>query len=141
MPKSQEKPTPPKPCQPDLRDTVHQFATRLRRKFCNEFEQDTPALRTFKRRVLRLLKTELPPGPGRPPEEAITLAVELRAEGKTWPEVYRACIAGFDNKSADSKIVACSRLRSAARSRRNARRQRKTRRESSAEKPLPLCSV
>lgn len=114
--KSVEKPVT------DLRAITREFAARLRVEFASEIEQEAGA---FKRRVVRLLKAELPPGPGRPYAEVVTRAMQMRMQGKSWREIYANClpekIAG-----PDSLQLAQSRLRSAVRARRNTRRRGQT---------------
>jgi hypothetical protein len=105
---------------PDLERTVNNFADRLRSEFCAEIRRD---VRGFKRRVVRLLAAALSPGPGRPRNDAVTLALELRSQGRSWQAIYARCIP--PTLADDSRQVAESRLRCAVRSRRIARRRTK----------------
>jgi hypothetical protein len=76
----------------------------------------------FKKRAVSLFRLHLPPGPGRPPEELITLAQQMRAAGASWPEVYKKCIPP-DADNATRQLL-MTRLRTGLRSRQYARRQR-----------------
>ena len=110
------------PAVSDLRATVRKFAARLRQRYASEIERDP---RVFKRRVVFYLKRSLPPGPGRPCEEAVSKAVELRAQGKSWREIYPACLPGFAALDSTARQLNQSRLRSAVRSRQTSRRRRR----------------
>ena len=105
----------------DLRATVRKFAARLREQFESEIERDT---RGFKCRVVTLLKESLPPGPGRPCTEIVTRATSMRAQGRSWQEIYAGCLLHVEGGS-DSRQIAQSRLRSAVRARRNSARRRR----------------
>lgn len=56
----------------NLRSAVRKIGKLLRRDFACQAERDSSR---FKRLVLRLLQAELPPRPGRPRSNHITLAV------------------------------------------------------------------
>jgi hypothetical protein len=118
-----------KPLLPDLERIVQNFAARLRSEFCTEIGDDE---RGFKRRAVRLLGAALSPGPGRPRSEAVTLAIELLAQGKPWQAIYAQCIPL--SVVDDSRQIAQSRLRDAVRSRRIAGRRRKSAVNSRADK-------
>ncbi len=105
----------------DLRSSVREFAARLRLDFASEIERDP---RGFKRRTVSLLRFYLPPGPGRPCDEAVTRAIEMRAAGKSWPEVYTACVP--HSLAPESQPDAKSRLRAAMRARKNRRKHVKS---------------
>ena len=106
---------------PSLPTTIQRFARRLRREFRREIERDA---HEFKRHLVRLLKAELPPGPGRPRTEPVTHAAEMLAEGRTWRQIYAECLP-HDIGGSDSRQLTQYRLRCAVRSRRNMRRRRK----------------
>src|SRR5713101_4793086 len=107
---------------PSLHTYMKKVAVNLCRKFAAERAEDP---RAFKQCVVRYLRLALGPGPGRPPKQTITQAVNMRAEGKSWPEVYSACFTHSESMRADSWTLACLRLRSAVRSRRRAERRRR----------------
>jgi hypothetical protein len=115
--------TPEKPLLPDLERAVQNFAARLRSEFRAEIDRDAPG---FKRDAVRLLGAALSAGPrpGRPPSEAVTRAIELRAQGKPWQAIYAQCLTA--SLADDSRQIAQSRLRCAVRSRHAARRRRKS---------------
>ena len=117
----------------DLLATTQEFASLLRLEFASEIERDAHG---FKRRVLGLLKAELPPRPGRPRSEAVTHATELLAQGKAWQQIYAECLP-HDIGGHDSRQLMQYRLRCAVRSRRNAHRRRKSPCNSSANKIQP----
>lgn len=94
---------------PNLPRTIENFAWRLRREFRAEIERDP---RGFKRRTVSLLRFYLPLGPGRPCDESVTRAIEMRAVGKSWPEVYTACVP--HSLAPESQPDAKSRLRAGA---------------------------
>jgi hypothetical protein len=113
-----------------LRPEVQKFASRLQSRFPKQFENDENAA-PFKKTVVQCVKAILPPQrrPGRPPDENVTRAINMRAKGKNWSEIFAALIkpiepeSGFSSTFAESQnakfdlSVAKSRLRSAVRSR------------------------
>ncbi len=103
----------------DLSHEVEQFAAQL--KFSEEHRQNAPG---FRKQVVSTLSASLSPGPGRPPEPNVTLAENLRHQGKLWPEVYPLCVDNYASLNRDSQRVAADNLRSAMHARRNARRRR-----------------
>ena len=68
------------------------FAARLKRDYAADIARDA---RGFKERVVRLLRRELPPKPGRPFDETVTRATEMRAKGQSWSTIYCQCIPGY----------------------------------------------
>jgi hypothetical protein len=74
----------------DFSKIVRKFVEQLRTHFRSEIEHD-PGV--FKGEVLRMLKASLPPGPGRPRAELVSLATKLRAQGKNWCAIYAECVA------------------------------------------------
>jgi hypothetical protein len=105
----------------ELRAKIQEFGRLLRHDFAAEIERDA---RRFKRRVVWLLGAELPPGPGRPRRKAVTLAIELRGQGKSWQQIYLECLP--KSLVGAELQLAQSGLRSAVRSRRTAGRRRKS---------------
>jgi hypothetical protein len=103
------------------RREVSRFASRLKLLFRDEIAADP---RAFKKEIVEILKRNLPPFAGRPTDECISLAVRLKAEGKTWSEIYPLVIADHAFLDASERRLAETDLRSKIRSRRNARRRR-----------------
>lgn len=97
----------------DLCTTVRRFANLLCLDFASEIERDAGE---FKRRVIRLLKGALPPGPGRPCAKLVTRATYMRTKGKSWQEIYAECLSGIIS-APESRQLQQSRLRSAVRAR------------------------
>ena len=95
-----------------LEQIVQDFAVRLKHDFATEIERDP---RGFKRRVIRTLNSELPPRPGRPCIAVVSRAVEMRARGQSWQQIYAVCLASDEEPS----------FRQLAQSRLRARRKRK----------------
>jgi len=114
----------------ELNLTIRQFAKRLRRDFAPEIAADPWA---FKRKAKHLLGLYLPPGPGRPPEAAVTLATELREKDVSWQEIYPKTIPNHGDLDTFERRCAEYNLRSAVRSRRNAARRRKERKKFMAQ--------
>lgn len=130
-----------RPAREILTRMVQKFRKHLQSKFPREFASDKVAA-DFKQTVIHCVKSVLPPvrRPGRPPQEAVTRAVELLQQGKDWSVIYadRAIHAELikavepqhdstrtfaENKNAKYDLsVAKSRLRSAVRSRLKRRR-------------------
>jgi hypothetical protein len=117
-----------------LKRRMKQIAARLRREFAAEIERAPPG---FKRRAARLLKTLLPPRPGRPCDDNITRAIELRSEEKAWKEVYPICIPAYETLERDARYWAQLRLRDAVRSRRNTQKRRKSQTDFSSPSKSP----
>ena len=104
-----------------LGPTIRQFAKRLRQNYASEITADPWG---FKRKAKRLLGLYLPPGPGRPPEPAISKAIELRRQGQEWKQIYPQVIPRHSELDPIQRRYEESNLRSATRSRRNAARRR-----------------
>ena len=113
---------------------MQQTAARLRRDFAPRIAQDP---RKFKRLAVSYLKNYLPPGPGRPPEDAITKAMQLRKQGLEWKQIYPQCIPDHAQPIPAVRRQAESKLRGACRSRRNTARRRKTQQGFSAATTSP----
>jgi hypothetical protein len=108
----------------DLERTVLGFARRLRNEY-RECLLSDQAARKFKKRVVSILRRNLPPFAGRPPEEPVTHAIQLCKAGAAWKQVCPEVIPGYPNLDPLRSRQAESNLRAAVRSRRNARRQRR----------------
>jgi hypothetical protein len=122
---------------PNLEKTIRAFALRLKRDFAAELARDA---RAFKRRCVHLLRADLPPGPGRPLERSVTLALTMRDQGKDWREIYPLCIENCAALDPPSRQLAQHRLRDSCRARRNTRKRRKSRRVSPARR-MPVSIV
>jgi hypothetical protein len=115
-----------------LEGEVKRFAARLRREHAQEIESDA---KEFKHRACGLLKRCLPPFAGRPTEDSITVAAELRKQDRPWKEVYPVVIPNYATLDAPVRRQAESNLRSALRSRRNARKRRRRRKLIAKKRP------
>jgi hypothetical protein len=115
-----------------LAKRIKEIAARLRRDFAAYIAGDP---KKFKREAVRYLKLYLPPGPGRPQEDAITTAIKLRKQRVNWKEIYAQCIPDHSKMLPAIRRLAEQNLRAARRSRLNA--ARRTRRR---EKKSPLGS-
>lgn len=104
-----------------LEGRVRKFAACLRCDFAEAIARDPAA---FKKQVVRLIRRELPPGPGRPLSEAVTCATEMRAQAHPWSAIYRQCIPGLGELGPGDRALAMSRLRTAVRGRRHRRKQK-----------------
>lgn len=107
----------------NLEKIIRVFAFRLRRDFAEELKSDP---RAFKRRCVHLLKVELPPGPGRPCGQSVTLALTMRDQGKEWSKIYPLCIEGYESLSPESRQLAQRQLRDSCRARRKPRKRKKS---------------
>ncbi len=107
---------------PNLEREVKRFAARLRRRYAEQIQRDP---RGFKKRVCSLSRRYLPPYAGRPMEETINRAAELRRQDRGWKEIYPLVIPDHSQLEPAVRRQAESNLRAAVRSRRNARRQRR----------------
>jgi hypothetical protein len=106
------------------RDCAHEakrFAKRISKLFASEIASDP---RGFKKQLTQTIKRNLPPFPGRPTEQSITLAAKLKAGGNGWQDIYPAVLPDHAQMDPPTRRLAESNLRSAIRSRRNARRRR-----------------
>jgi hypothetical protein len=97
----------------ELAEAVRRFASQLCAHFREEIEREP---RAFKLRAIRLLKSALPPGPGRPCVAIVSQATEMRARGQSWQQIYAVCLGSC--VEPHFRQLAQSRLRSAVRARR-----------------------
>jgi hypothetical protein len=109
---------------------VKAFALKLTANFRDEISSDP---RRFKKHVIEVLRRSLPPFSGRPTDESVTTAANMRANQEKWLAVYRAVIPNHSQMDPAARSYAESNLRSAVRSRRNARARRKRPKGSIAE--------
>jgi hypothetical protein len=98
-----------------LEAEVKRFAVRLRREYEAEITRDA---RGFKKRVVTIVRRNLPPFAGRPSEEAITRAISLRKQGCEWKAIYPQCIPRHASLPPAVRRQAESNLRAACRKRR-----------------------
>lgn len=87
----------------DLEPAVRGFVESLRRNFAGELVRDP---REFKKRVLRLIRRELPLKKGRPPSPEIEAALTMLRQGKSVRDVLRAQISGFDEFDVYGRYLA-----------------------------------
>lgn len=104
-----------------LTQTIRSFVACLKRDHADQIASDPGA---FKKQVVRLIRRELPPGPGRPLSEAVTRATEMRGQAHPWSAIYRQCIPGLGELGPGDRSLAMSRLRTAVRGRRHRRKQK-----------------
>lgn len=107
-----------KPAKLDQR--VKSFCRELRHDFKDEFSKDVQG---FRKNLLRLVKASFPLRPGRPRNTVISEAFRIRAEGKGWNEVFKACLRA-DLRGAERRVAELN-LRCAVRARKKARIRRK----------------
>jgi len=93
-----------------LESTIRDFADQLRRDFASEITRDP---RDFKKRVLRLIRRELPPRRGRPASPEIEAALAMLRQGKSVRDVLRVQIRGFDQMDSYGRYLAEKALRQA----------------------------
>jgi len=110
-----------------LRTMVRKFAMRLHRRFRSEIRSDA---RGFKKLVVLLLKSELPPHAGRSCELSVTCGETLHKEGLPWAQIYSRCLA------LDADAVTKANLRAAIRARHNRRKHKK--RQQQRQEQIPL---
>jgi hypothetical protein len=126
-----------------LTPVVQAFISHLQSKFPEQFANEQTAS-TFKETVVDCLKSNFPlrRRPGRPRQNTVTRATELRHQRKDWgaifadPIIHAALIKPFESQPASSRTyaenqnakfdlsVAKSRLRSAVRVRLKRKRRR-----------------
>jgi hypothetical protein len=112
-----------------LGETIRRVTLKLQREYAAEIERDPGG---FKRRAVSCFRRLLSPRPGRPRDEAITWAVEMRSRGRPWREVYLSCVPNFASMDSDARFRACLRLRDGVAKRQKAARRRKSPRNLSA---------
>jgi hypothetical protein len=106
--RSSSRPEPKTPISPRLRGKAHAEFRRFRDRLLNEvFSKERRADPRLVDRVLadqarRMFQAE----PGRPNNDLVTRAYEMRLRGKLWEEVYSACRAETpEDKSRLRKAV------------------------------------
>jgi hypothetical protein len=114
----------------DLERVIHRLAAGLCRDFAEAITADPKG---FKKQATHHLKLHLPPFAGRPTEDSVTRAIELRRRGSQWKAIYPLVIPNCSQLDAAVRRQTESNLRAAVRSRRNAAKRRKRRQRLSAE--------
>src|SRR5258708_5068764 len=89
--------------QSPLEQTVRKFASRLRSDFAEEITRDPAG---FRKQVIRLMRRELPPRPGRPNDPRVDVALVMISQGKSVKQVLRRQIPGFDQMDTYSRYLA-----------------------------------
>jgi hypothetical protein len=102
-----------------LEEAIRQFGNRLKRDFGGELARD-PTI--FKKQVVRLIRRELPPRPGRPNDPRLDAAVRMLEQGKSSKDVLRSQIPNFDEMDTYGRYLAEKGLRAALARRRESRR-------------------
>jgi hypothetical protein len=102
-----------------LQHEAETFSRRLGIKFPVDIENDLPG---FKRRLFAWINRSLPSKAGRPLDDVVTRAYEMRKQGKDWQEVYRECL--IEEDTPDARQLKQQRLRSAVRARAHRQRYR-----------------
>lgn len=102
----------------DVDSAIRDFAAKLRRDYSQELETDA---RGFKKRAVRLLRGELPPGRGRPTDPQLDAAARLVDQGKPVRDVVRWLIPGYDKMDTAGRYWASKGLRAALARRRKRR--------------------
>ena len=100
------------------------MAREHRRLFKHLFLSD-PTLKDRGARLYRSLLLPRPRRPGRPGLADVTLALQMRQQGKPWGEIYPACIKGYPNLDPTIRVWRQRELRDRVRSRRYQQRKRK----------------
>ena len=104
-----------------LEQTLRKFAARLRSDFADEIARDPAG---FKKHVLKLIRRQLPPRPGRPNDPRIDAALIMVSQGKSLKQVLRSQVPGFDQMDTYSRYLAEKGLRTAIARRCGSRRKR-----------------
>ncbi len=93
-----------------LNQIVQQFSAKMERQFAKEIGRDPAG---FKKQVIRLIRRELPPKPGRPNDPRLVASVRIVREGKSVKDVLQSQIPGFDNMDTYGRYLAEKGLRAA----------------------------
>ena len=101
-----------------LGEMLRQLAQRLKSRFAEEIARDPSG---FKKRVVRLIRRELPPRPGRPNDPRLDAAVRLVEQGKSTRDVLRSQVPDFDEMDSYGRYLAEKGLRAALARRRRVR--------------------
>ncbi len=113
----------------DLQAVITEFVARLRQDFAEEQAQDQ---RAFERRAAKIFKKQIISSrAGRPRNEIVTRAAEMRRQGKLWPQIFDDCLPA--NLERTARNMAKLQLRNAVRNRRS--RERRARQSVLCDKP------
>jgi len=102
----------------NIEQTVSQFVSGVKSRFQDQIARDA---RGFKKLVIRLVRRELPPRPGRPNDPQIDAAVRLVQQGRSVKDVLHLQIRGFEKLDTYGRYLAEKGLRAAI-----ARRRKRT---------------
>src|SRR5437879_3907850 len=90
-----------------LQSVTHEFTHQLRRDFAQEISRDP---RNFKKRVLALVRCDLPLRPGRPKNPRLDAAFQLVKQGRSIKDVLGLQIPGFVEMDAYGRYLAGKRV-------------------------------
>jgi hypothetical protein len=98
----------------DIETVISEFVVSLRQTFAEEQSRDR---RSFERRAAKIFKKQIMSSrAGRPRKEEVTLAAQMRRQGKPWQQIYAACLPpGLEDANRKLRQL---RLRNAVRARR-----------------------
>ena len=98
----------------DINRKLRTFAAALKRDFAEDVTRDPKG---FKKQVVKLIRRELPPKPGRPNDPRYDKAARMADQGKNSGEILRSLDAGFDSLDPWTRMLAARGLRAALRRR------------------------
>ena len=124
---SGKKRRPPLPR--EYRQAIVLTAREHRKRYRLLFLSD-PTLKDRGARLYRSLLLPRPRKPGRPGLAEVSLALQMREQGKPWSEIYPACIQDYPNLDPSSRRWRQRELRDRVRSRRYQQRKRRELRRS-----------
>ena len=93
-----------------LEQTVRRFRLEIRNRFRDQIARDA---QRFKKLIIHLVRWQLPPQPGRPPDPQIDAAVRLVQQGRTVKAVLRLQIPDFDRLDTFGRYLTEKALRAA----------------------------
>jgi hypothetical protein len=102
----------------DVDTAIRDFAAKLKRDFPEELTADA---RGFKKRAMRLLRRELPPGRGRPTDPQLDAAARMVNQGRPIRDVVRWLVPGYDQMDTTGRYLTAKGLRAALARRRKQR--------------------
>jgi len=93
-----------------LEELVRHFAKRVKHDCAEEISRNPAA---FKKLVVKLVRRELPPRPGRPNDPRLDAAAHMVQQGKSVKDVLSSQIVGFERLDTYGRYLAEKGLRSA----------------------------
>ena len=93
-----------------LENMIHEFALRVKSQFAGEIARDPAA---FKKRVVRLIRRELPRRLGRPNDPRLDAALRRVQQGESPKDILRSQIPNFDKMDTYGRYLAEKGLRAA----------------------------